>query len=238
MEDRTAKIKKFWDTRANEYGSDWKATLGEKYLRLLEIKTMIKLIRHYQPLRVMDVGCGNGYSTRMYAHKFPSTQFIGVDYSEEMIKNAKRISAQNCEFYVGDVLKLDSLPDGVFDLIITQRCLQNLVDYESQQKAINNLKVKKSHKGILLLMECSKDGVKQLNDLRLKFGREPLENIEPWHNNFIIDRNLIKDFGANIIHFSSTYMFLSKVISSRLASLAYLLPSMGKFGYDKLYFIK
>jgi ubiquinone/menaquinone biosynthesis C-methylase UbiE len=238
MEDRINEIKKFWDARAEKYRTDWKATLGERYLRLLEIKTMTKLIKRYKPLRVLDIGCGNGYSTKMYANRFPFIQFIGVDYSDKMIKNAKKMPLPNCEFFVGDVLKKHSLPDGEFDLIITQRCLQNLVDYESQQNAINNLKNKKSQHGVLILMECSKDGVKQLNTLRSKLGRKPLENIEPWHNNFFVDQNLINDFGSEITHFSSTYMLITKLITQRLSFLAYILPALGKFGYDKIYLIK
>jgi hypothetical protein len=64
-----------------------------------------------------------------------------------------------------------------------------------------------------------------------------LDNIEPWHNNFFRDTALVDDFGARVVHFTSTYMFISKVISSRFSRLGYLLPQIGKFGYDKLYII-
>ena len=85
-------------------------------------------------------------------------------------------------------------------------------------------------------MECSKDGVRQLNNLRRKLGKKEIENIEPWHNNFFVDANLTKDFGAKIIHFSSTYMFFTKLVE-RFHKLSYL-PPIGNFGYDKLYIVK
>ena len=87
-------------------------------------------------------------------------------------------------------------------------------------------------------MECSKDGVRQLNELRVRLGREPIENIKPWHNNFLFDQKMTDDFGAHIIHFSSTSMFLSKIVDDGLARIGYFLPAIGKFGYDKLYVIK
>lgn len=245
------KIKRFWDTRAEEYGAGWQATLGEKYLRLLEIRTMRNLIKTYNPRNVLDIGCGNGYSTKIFAAAFPSVDFVGLDYSEMMIQEANKSPVKNCKFLLGDVLDISSFPSGSFDLVITQRCLQNLPNYELQRDAIKNLLTRKSPHGTLLLMECSKDGVNQLNRVRQKFGMGPVEGVEPWHNNFFFDNDLIKDFNARVVFFTSTYMFFAKVLSPKLStmfavialnldlsSLGYLLPSLGKFGYDRLYVIK
>jgi ubiquinone/menaquinone biosynthesis C-methylase UbiE len=231
-------IMRFWDKRAEEYGESWKATLGEKYLRMLEIKTMIKFIKLYNPMTVLDAGCGNGYSTKIYARKFPKIDFSGIDYSELMILHTKKTLLKNCKFFIGDVLQPDTLPKKTFDMVMTQRCIQNITDYTSQYNAIKNLLSKVSEGGHLLLMECSKDGVQKLNQLRVKFGEKIQNNIEPWHNNFFDDKRLTEDFKAHIFHFSSTYMFLSRVIYPRLPLLGYILPPIGCFGYDKLYIIK
>lgn len=238
MDERINEIKKFWDSRAKEHGSSWQATLGEKYLRKLEIKTIKKLISRYTPSRVFDVGCGNGYSTKTYAAEFPSIEFVGIDYSAEMIRLAREDQLPNCSFFIGDVLDNKSLNHGDFDIILTQRCLQNLPDYDCQRKAIHNLLMHKSPNGLLLLMECSKDGVAQFNKVRTKMGKKQVENLEPWHNNFFIDKLLVEDFGAEIVYFSSTYMFLAKIVHCRLSALGYVLPAIGKFGYDRLYIIR
>lgn len=235
---KTREIKEFWDSRAKHYGEACQATLGEVKLRKLEIKTMINYIRKYSPSNILDVGCGNGYSTIEYAQKFPSINFYGVDYSYEMIKLAKINTLKNCFFDTADVLDISSLPKKKFEMIITQRCLQNLPDYKKQYEAINNLISLKAKNGRLLLMECSKNGVMQLNKYRKIFWRAPLNKIEPWHNNFFVDENIKTDFKADIVYFSSTYMFVSKVIHSRLSIIGYLFPSVGKFGYDRLYIIQ
>lgn len=237
-EDKIRKIKEFWDNRARQYGEACRATLGEVRLRKLEIKTMINYIRKYGPLNVLDIGCGNGYSTIKYAEKFPSIHFYGVDYSYEMIKRAKKNTLKNCGFDTADVLDISSLPKKKFELIITQRCLQNLPDYKKQYDAINNLISLKTRNGRLLLMECSKNGVAQLNKYRKIFLRASLDGIEPWHNNFFVDEKIKTDFKADIVYFSSTYMFVAKVIHPRLSLIGYLFPSIGKFGYDRLYIIK
>jgi len=237
MKNTPENVRAFWDKRAKDHGAAWTATLGEKYLRLLEIKKMSALIKKYKPQSILDVGCGNGYSTKIYAKKFPLKEFIGIDFSEDMIFNAKKEKMNNCDFFVGDVLDFNTLPNKNFNFIFTQRCLQNLENYEKQKLAINNLLKLKSKKGVLLLMECSKDGVKKLNAMRVKLGKEPKEGIEPWHNCFFNDIDLIQDFDAKIIHFTSTYMFFAKVLNPKYTQIGYFLPQVGNFGYDKLYII-
>ena len=120
---------------------------------------------------------------------------------------------------------------------MTQRCLQNLPDWIRQSQAIANLLSVKSARGQLLLMECSKDGVEQLNCVRAQFGQDPIEGIEPWHNCFMQDIRMIDDFGAAVDCFASTYMFLAKVIHKKWSYVARYLPAIGRFGYDRLYVI-
>ena len=230
-------IKAFWDDRARQFGVRPRATLNEAPLRELEICAMACRLSRLRPRRVLDVGCGNGYSTRSFAHRFPETQFTGVDYSPEMIRQANLDVPANCTFATADVLDADSLPEGPFDVILTQRCLQNLPEDALQTIAIENLLARRSDRGVLLLMECSRNGVRRLNRMRRRFGREPLADLEPWHNRFMRDGRLRRRFDARVEHFSSTYMFLVKVLHPRLARIARRLPAVGTFGYDKLYVI-
>jgi ubiquinone/menaquinone biosynthesis C-methylase UbiE len=158
MSEQVEKIKNYWDERAKKYSDSWRATLGEKYLRFLEIRTINNYINKICPENVLDVGCGNGYSTKENAKKSPHIQFIGIDYSDEMIAIAKRNKPSNCHFMVADVTANESLPDGEFDLIITQRCIQNLENYETQRIAINTPLSQEKQEGTLLLMEFPKMG--------------------------------------------------------------------------------
>ena len=232
-------IRRFWDERAQTFGTDQRATLGETYLRHVEIREVTRRLRRLRPASVLDVGCGNGFSTRHYAKAIPRTQFIGVDFSQEMIGHAAGDCPANCRFAVADVTDSSTLPRGPFDAILTQRCLQNLPDYEQQHAAIGHLLARRSAGGTLLLNECSKDGVAQLNGLRRRLGMEPIENIEPWHNCFMWDQNLVRDFDARIEHISSTYMLAAKIVHKKLAKWARFLPALPvRFGYDKLYVIR
>jgi SAM-dependent methyltransferase len=231
------RIRAFWDGRAQQFGTSQRATLNETYLRHVEITQMRKQLLRRRPRRVLDVGCGNGYSTRLYAAALPDTQFFGVDFSPQMIELARQDAPGNVRFSPADVTDPATLPVGSFDVIYTQRCIQNLPDYPTQQRAIRTLRSRLTPGGTLILNECSRDGVAQLNGLRRKLGLAAIENIEPWHNTFMIDRRLRDDFGARVRHISSTYMMLTKVLHKRLGKWARYLPPVGRFGYDRFYLI-
>lgn len=230
-------VKIFWDARAKEYGLDPAATLTDQYLRMLEIEAILKRIKDRKPDTVLDVGCGNGFSTICFAKRFPETKFIGLDYSEEMIRIAYSHELSNCKFVIGDVLKSDTLPDLCFDMIITQRCIQNILSYDLQFEAITNLLRKKTFGGIMFLMECSQNGAEMFN--RLSHFVNPKRNVKkaPFHNLWLQDECLVRDFNARIEYFCSTYM-LAKSVHERLRYLGYRLPQIGRFGYEKIFVIE
>jgi 2-polyprenyl-3-methyl-5-hydroxy-6-metoxy-1,4-benzoquinol methylase len=67
-------------------------------------------------LKVLDIGCGQGYITKC----LPGKLIVGTDISEEAIKIAqKNIKKENIKFIQNDIFKLDQkFPNDKFDLII------------------------------------------------------------------------------------------------------------------------
>lgn len=59
---------------------------------------------------VIDIGCGSGALIRNLAPNFPSTKFLGVDFSENLIKIAeKSSSSKNLMFKVADLVKSNEM---------------------------------------------------------------------------------------------------------------------------------
>lgn len=109
----TEKIKKYWEGRANLL-KDNNSTTNDIWLRELEIKNIIEILEQIKVSKnanILDVGCGDGYSTIAIAEKFPNIFFQGIDFSENMIKIAssrlKEKKIKNIDFQVGNVLELD-----------------------------------------------------------------------------------------------------------------------------------
>jgi trans-aconitate 2-methyltransferase len=73
--------------------------------------------------RVLDVGCGDGYVTRLIASRVPDGSVLGVDPSARMVEAAGAADDQlsNVSFQVGDVTTMSFGPD--FDLVVSFNAL-------------------------------------------------------------------------------------------------------------------
>ncbi len=76
--------------------------------------------------RALDFGCGAGRITRALAGRF--RECVGVDISEAMVAEARRINAdcEGCSFVVNDTADLRRFPGSSFDLIYSTLVLQHL----------------------------------------------------------------------------------------------------------------
>ncbi len=245
---RIDEIKQFWDSRAKEYGTDPKATLRNTPLRKMEIRTISKYLR--DDARIIDIGCGNGFSTIQFARRYRS-DFWGVDYSEPMVANAKEALTKvatdtmkgSLHFATCNVMDLP-FDAGMFDIVVTERCIQNLPSWNLQIKAIKEIVRILVPGGTFLMNECSSTGLRRLNRLRMRLRMPELVGVMPWHNLFIEDSRLAQAAPLlgmkvqEIVDFSSTYMILTKAIGwpfKRFRQKISHLPPILNFGYDRLY---
>jgi SAM-dependent methyltransferase len=207
-------VKDFWEGRARVVTESTKVTHPDIWQRWLEIQ-MIK--RFLKKDRVLDIGCGNGHTTRLIAPFVKN--IVGIDYSPEMIKRAhaelEKSLAKKVVFEVGDVTKLSPSDFGKFDLAISERCLINLGSWEAQKTAIANIASVVKNGGRYLFVEGCKDGRDGLNNFRKKMGLTKMPKV--WHNidfekgrtftylkkYFKIEKYLhfgIYDFVARVVH--------------------------------------
>lgn len=212
----------FWDNQAKEFGENPEATTKDFYLREIEIKCLKEAILKYcgKKDKIADIGCGNGYSTIKLSKFFPELNFSGFDYSEIMIKFAKKNlnsnPINNLTFNVCDIIN-NPLSEK-FDLIYTDRCLINLPDYNSQKAAINKIHNHLSENGYYIMIENFIEGHNNFNDLRKEFGLDEIDINE--HNQYFNSKKLLPflEEKFDIIkneNISSMYYMVSRIIYSK-----------------------
>lgn len=214
------KVLEFWESQAKVYGTSDEATAPDTAYRSLEIA---KIKEHIRGPKVLDVGCGNGFSTLVFKDHYPDYDFIGVDYSGEMIKQAKQADTDNkIKFMVADVRELDTAVNERFDTIISERCLINLNSWEQQKDALLQMKRLLAPGGRIVLVENFVDGLRNLNDLRGAFDLPAIE--VRWHNRYLdardfssfVHQNFKVTYAENI---GNLYYIISRVVYAEIARM-------------------
>lgn len=212
------KILKFWDERA---------TLGDlagtNDFVLTGIEQAYLLDAIQAGARVLDVGCGNGGSLMKLAREKHCTG-VGVDFSAEMIKLAKQSAAsqgldKSVEWFQSGVPPVSN-EWGEFDFVYSQRCLINLENVDQQREAVLSVKDSLKPGGTYIMMECFMEGAEETNLLRRRLGLPAMD--APWHNLFfhlheVKSWSTPSFFVEKVVHISSTYHYLSRVINAKLA---------------------
>jgi len=181
-----ADVKAFWDSQAYVHGGSDLATNPDPHYRSLEIESILRAISAMKHETILDVGCGNGYTTLKIARKFPETMITGMDFSEKMVAQAKRRIIPNVEYFEGDVLSLSRNKHIIgqkYDVVLSSRCLINLSNWEEQKVSILEMRKMLAPDGRLILVENVQEGLDNLNDLRGKLGLSTIN--PPWHNKYL-----------------------------------------------------
>ena len=78
--------------------------------------------------RVLDLGCGQGNTTRMLANYFTEANVTGIDYDADLLSYARAQPGNSrVQFQQGDATKLP-FPEHAFDLVFTRYLLVHMPD--------------------------------------------------------------------------------------------------------------
>lgn len=212
--------------QAEEHQLDPSSTMLDETTRQLEIDAVVSclsaIMTPADAVDVLEVGCGNGYLLSIIRERFPGSQLTGVEYSPEMLALARRRAIPECTLHLGDVRALE-LPTGSCDVVVSERCLINLLVEEEQEKALEEIHRILRPGGHLVLIEAFTDGAAALNRARSELGLA--ENSVPYHNLWF-DKQRFRSFieskfedvtaaGSTALppgNFLSTHYFVSRVL--------------------------
>jgi SAM-dependent methyltransferase len=220
-------IKKYWDERARSTDSDTKqATTYDVYLRELEIaklKERLTAASLFDGATVVDLGCGDGHATVSIAEAFPKLKFLGIDWSEDMLAQARG----RCEkmglggrvsFRQGDMRKLFEIVEGEkFEVFYTMRSLINLMQTDEQYLTLNQVADHLVPGGYYFGCENFMGGQNNFNRMREAMGLPEIP--VRWHNKFFEEEEWVERLdkyfdGIELESFLSSYYLATRVIYS------------------------
>ena len=98
------------------------------------------------PMKILDIGVGNGKSTALLAKNFPKSSVIGVEISEIAIKEAQKLST-TAVFQLKNI-ENTSFDSKIFDLICA---FQTHFHWQDLKKAFSEIRRVLTDEGILLV---------------------------------------------------------------------------------------
>jgi len=125
-----------WESLADWYDRK-QGDGGDLWHRALIDPVLLRLVGNCRGKRVLDLGCGNGYLSRLLARR--GANVTAVDSSRRMVKNARARDPENSlriDYLVRDAAALRGLRDSSFDLVFAN---MSLMDIEDGERAISEV---------------------------------------------------------------------------------------------------
>jgi len=253
-----SEVYEYWTRQAREHGQSPSASWSDHSVIELEIGEIAKHLADGD--KVLDLGCGNGYSSMQFACA-RQIELRGLDYVPEMIEQAKaRLGtmqgklAGSVEFDVGDITQLKETSNA-YDKVIVVRVLINLGTWERQLGGLCECIRVLRPGGLLLLSEATLQGWRRLNALREEWGMGDIPM--PPFNQYLDEEKVIAAVRSEaelleLSNFASTYYVGTRVLKPLLAQAAHApvsvadpnaewnrwfsqLPPAGDYGTQKLF---
>ena len=181
-------IRDHYRQQAEKHGASPRSTMEDEIVRQRELELITNFVgaaaraAKKKSLRVLDLGCGNGFALEQTGRAHPRNLYWGLDFSDDLLAVARARNLPRCELRLGDARALP-YEKGSFDVVYSERCLINILDWDEQAKALQEVARVLKPGGLYLMIECFTDGLDNNNKARRELGLPEIQ--EAYHNKYI-----------------------------------------------------
>jgi len=248
----------FWERRGSKLGSVEEYSGPDTHLYKKENKEIRRILKKLNPEVVLDLGCGNGFSTSEICSGLEG-RVIGIDRNPEAIVNAQELTSSKNNFqFIAASMENIPLDDNSIDTVYMKRSLCNLPSIKMQEDALNKCYRILKEDGTLLISDLIQEGYDKLTKIRRSLGLPKLR--QPNHIRLPSEREITEMTQSKfeleeIRDVTSTYYFATRIVypfltkmlggsqenlqfDSLLHKVSAALPSFGSIGANKLYLLR
>jgi ubiquinone/menaquinone biosynthesis C-methylase UbiE len=210
-----------WNSQAARFGQSHEASWGDLNMISLEVEQISNHVERGNS--ILDIGCANGYSTRMVIERTAPEMVLAADFSPEMVEQARKLLSglpvRELRVFQTDVRSI-GLPSNTVDVCYAIRTLINLPTWADQLQGIEECLRVTRPGGKVLLSEGFWEPLMRLNALRQILGLQTL--VEHDFNRYLKQTRLedwltMRHLQYDIIEFSSMY-YLGTRLARELAT--------------------
>ncbi|MFP3324287.1 class I SAM-dependent methyltransferase [Planococcus sp. SIMBA_160] len=122
-----------------------------RLLEVLAYPKMAKRLKEKNCRRVLDIGCGEGGYIKKMGLRFPSTQFTGIEISEEVVETARQLTAAQDNVFIEQADLWNYKPESLQDMVMINNVL-HYIPLEKRQALFKEISSWVEEGGVLSIV--------------------------------------------------------------------------------------
>lgn len=262
--DYVAHVLDHYKHEASRHGVSEASTMWDKTTRQRELDAIQRLLRHVSgsnlaSTKLLEIGAGNGVLMDHLSREVPELNPVALEFSPDMFAVAQTRQLPRVKWVQGDVRAMP-FDDRAFDVVVSERCIINLMERQHQADALKEVARVLSPGGHYICIEAFTDGLQNMNQAREDVGLPPIPQA---HHNLWFEKAWFREQASTWFeivdlsqsahlpqeNFLSSHYFTSRVLypavskkdpayNSTFASFFAFLPPYGNFSPIQLHLLK
>ncbi len=193
-------------------------------MRLQNPEVMI-IVKHREFIagrHVLDIGCGSGRTTAIL--KNLSSDYIGLDYSLEMVESCRK-RFEGVRFLHGDVRDMSEFKDREFDYVMFSFNGLDSINHEDRIKGLREIRRVLKQDGLFVFSSHNRNHRYAISRPKMKFSTIPYEQAGNFIKFFKSTRNRLRNKNHQV--FNEQYAIINDV-AHNYAMLTYYIDKVNQ----------